>query len=110
MSKINPDCFIHLGTENPSYREINQKDFYKINLKNTKNLIKYFSENTNRNKLILIGSSQMFDTKNKIVKDTTKFSSSNSYSKFRIHSFKIMKSFKKKFNSNIVMAPIIPNT
>lgn len=104
LDKINPNCFIHLGTENPSYREINQKDFYKINLKNTKNLIKYFSENTNRNKLILIGSSQMFDTKNKIVKDTSKFSSSNSYSKFRIHSFKIMKSFKKKFNSNIVMA------
>ena len=55
LEKINPICVIHLGTENPNYIELKRKkDFYKNNLKATKNLIKYFSLNKPKKKLILI--------------------------------------------------------
>ena len=40
IKKVKPHALLHLGTENPNYLELKKKkDFYKKNLKTTKNLI-----------------------------------------------------------------------
>ena len=105
LDKINPSCVIHLGTENPNYIELKRKkDFYKINLKATKNLIKYFSIKQPHKKLILVGTSQMYGKFKKIVDLNSKFNPMNSYAKFRVESFKYMLNNKKKYNSNMTTA------
>ena len=104
LDKIDPACLIHLGAENPNVNELNKKDFYKKNLKITKNLIEYFSKKKPKNKLILIGSSQMFNQKRKVINVKTNFNPINSYAKFRTKSFNCMIKYKKKYKSNIVMA------
>ena len=66
LDKINPLSLIHLGTQNPNYIELKKKkDFYKNNLKATKNLIKYFSLNQPNKKLVLIHISNVWKIKNK---------------------------------------------
>ena len=105
LKKINPLCVIHLGAENPNYKELKRiKNFYKDNLKVTKNLIKYFSLNQPRKKLILIGTSQMYGKFKKIVNLESKFHPNNSYAKFRIESFRHMLNNKKKYNLNMTTA------
>ena len=105
LETINPLCVIHLGTQNPNYIELKRKkDFYKNNLKATKNLIKYFSLNQPNKKLILIGTSQMYGKFKKKADLKSKFDPVNSYAKFRVESFKYMLSSKKKYNSNMTTA------
>ena len=105
LDKINPSCVIHLGTENPNYVELQKKmDFYKKNLKATKNLINYFSLKTNDKKLILIGSSQMYSKSKATVNLNSKFDPVNSYANFRVESFKYMIKKKKKYKLNMTTA------
>ena len=105
LDKINPICVIHLGTENPNYIELkNKKDFYKNNLKATKNLINYFSLNQPSKKLILVGTSQMYKKTSRIVNLKSKFNPNNSYANFRVESFKYMLNKKKKYKSNMTTA------
>ena len=105
LEKINPICVIHLGTENPNYIELKRKkDFYKNNLKATKNLIKYFSLNKPKKKLILIGTSQMYGKLIKLADLKSKFDPINSYAKFRVESYKYMLNNKKKYQSKMTTA------
>ena len=105
LEKINPICVIHLGTENPNYIELKRKkDFYKNNLKATKNLIKYFSLNKPKKKLILIGTSQMYGKLRKLADLKSKFDPINSYAKFRVESYKYMLNNKKKYQSKMTTA------
>ena len=98
------DTLIHLGTENPNYLELKRKkDFYKKNLKATKNLIDYFVGKKEK-KLILVGTSQMYGKNIKKVNLNSKFNPKNSYAKFRVESYYYMKKKKAKKNTNISMA------
>jgi GDPmannose 4,6-dehydratase len=104
LDKVNPISLIHLGTENPNYIELKiKKDFYGKNLKASKNLIKYFSQHKVKKKLILVGTSQMYGTLEK-VNLKSKFNPLNSYARFRLESYKDMSKNKRKYNLNIVMA------
>ena len=72
LTKVDPLCLIHLGSENPNYKELKKKkDFYRNNLIVTKNLIKYFSLNHIDKKLILVGTSQMYKKSTQIFKAAT---------------------------------------
>lgn len=102
LDKINPFCVVHLGASNPNYLEV-KKNFYKDNINITKNLIDYFKKKNFGNKLILVGSSQMYNN-NKKINIYSKFKPINSYSKFREDSYKYMLKIKKKFDLNMVMA------
>ena len=104
LDKIDPFSLIHFGSDNPDYKELKKKDFYKNNLKSTKNLIKYFSLQKPNRKLILIGSSQMYKKSKKIVNLKSNFDPSDSYTKFRVESYKDMLNKKKIYKSNIITA------
>ena len=96
LDNSKPHALIHLGTENPNYLELKQKkNFFKKNLKATKNLINYFTGKKNK-KLILIGSSQMYGKNLKRVNLNSSFNPANSYAKFRVESYYYM--LKKKKN------------
>ena len=79
-------------------------DFYKNNLKATKNLIKYFSLKKSKKKLILVGTSQMYSKSKKTVNLNSKFNPTNSYANFRVESFKYMLKEKKTHNLNMTTA------
>jgi len=81
-----------------------KKDFYKKNLKTTKNLIDYFSKYFPNKKLILIGSSQMYGPSSKKVNLNSEFNSGNSYARFRVESYNYMVKRKKIDNSKMVTA------
>ena len=105
IKKVKPHAFLHLGTENPNYLELKKKkDFYKKNLKTTKNLIDYFSKYCPNKKLILIGSSQMYDSSSKKVNLNSEFNPGNSYARFRVESYNYMVKRKKIDNSKMVTA------
>ena len=94
---------MHLGSENPNFHQRNEKKFYKLNFRITKNLIDYFSMNIKK-KLIIIGSSQMYSGNIKKINLKTLFKPKNHYAKFRSDSFKYMLEAKRKYKCNIVMA------
>ena len=105
IKKVKPHALIHLGTENPNYLELKKKkDFYKKNLKTTKNLIDYFSKYFPNKKLILIGSSQMYGPSSKKVNLNSEFNPGNSYARFRVESYNYMVKRKKIDNSKMVTA------
>ena len=105
IKKVKPHALLHLGTENPNYLELKKKkDFYKKNLKTTKNLIDYFSKYFPNKKLILIGSSQMYGPSSKKVNLNSEFNSGNSYARFRVESYNYMVKRKKIDNSKMVTA------
>jgi len=109
LSKFLDRCklksLIHLGTENPNYLELKKKvDFYRKNLTATKNLIDYFSKRQINQKLILIGSSQMYGNKKKKVNLNSRFKPINSYAKFRVEAYNYMLKSKRKYKSNMVTA------
>ncbi len=109
LSKFLDNCklksLIHLGTENPNYLELKKKvDFYKKNLKVTKNLIDYFSKRQVDKRLILIGSSQMYGNKKKKVNLNSRFKPINSYAKFRVEAYNYMLKSKRKYKSNMMTA------
>lgn len=105
IKKVKPHALLHLGTENPNYLELKKKkDFYKKNLKTTKNLIDYFSKYFPNKKLILIGSSQMYGPSSKKVNLNSEFNPGNSYARFRVESYNYMVKRKKIDNSKMVTA------
>ena len=105
IKKVKPHALLHLGTENPNYLELKKKkDFYKKNLKSTKNLIDYFSKYLPNKKLILIGSSQMYGPSSKKVNLNSEFNPGNSYARFRVESYNYMVKRKKIDNSKMVTA------
>ncbi len=105
LKKVKPHALLHLGTENPNYLELKKKkDFYKKNLKTTKNLIDYFSKYFPNKKLILIGSSQMYGPSSKKVNLNSEFNPGNSYARFRVESYNYMVKRKKIDNSKMVTA------
>ena len=105
IKKVKPHALLHLGTENPNYLELKKKkDFYKKNLKTTKNLIDYFSKYFPNKKLILIGSSQMYGLSSKKVNLNSEFNPGNSYARFRVESYNYMVKRKKIDNSKMVTA------
>ena len=66
FNKIKPDCIVHFGCKNPSYKELGKKnDFFHNNFKAIKNLSKYIITNNKKIKLIFPGSSQMYGNKKK---------------------------------------------
>tara|TARA_Y100000590_G_scaffold417832_1_gene517946 strand:- start:2189 stop:3097 length:909 start_codon:yes stop_codon:yes gene_type:complete len=101
---INPDIFIHLGTDNPNFLETKKKYSNKKNFKITKNIIDFFSINKVKTKIILIGSSQMYKKNSLKINVNTNFKPQNSYAKFRIKSHKYMMKCKKRFNLNATTA------
>jgi GDPmannose 4,6-dehydratase len=103
IASFKPIAFVHLGSSNPNYKEIRNKDYYNINYSITKNLINCFAKLT-KCKLILIGSSQMYSSKKNNINLYSRFKYNNSYANFRIDSYKYMKKIKNKFNSNMTMA------
>ena len=105
IKKVKPHALLHLGTENPNYLDLKKKkDFYKKNLKTTKNLIDYFSKYFPNKKLILIGSSQMYGPSSKKVNLNSEFNPGNSYARFRVESYNYMVKRKKIDNSKMVTA------
>ena len=105
IKKVKPHALLHLGTENPNYLELKKKkDFYKKNLKTTKNLIDYFSKYFPNKKLILIGSSQMYGPSSKRVNLNSEFNPGNSYARFRVESYNYMVKRKKIDNSKMITA------
>ena len=104
IKDINPKIFIHLGTNNPNFIESKKKYSFKKNLKIIKNIINFFSTNTIKTKIILIGSSQMYQKNDLKINTNTKFKPQNSFAKFRIQSYKYKIKKKKKFNLNATMA------
>jgi len=103
LSQIDPEYLVHLGSENPSFHQRNEKKFYELNFRIIKNLIDYFSMNIKK-KLIIIGSSQMYSGNIKKINLKTLFKPKNHYAKFRSDSFKYMLEAKRKYKCNIVMA------
>ena len=103
LSQIDPEYLVHLGSENPNFHQRNEKKFYELNFRITKNLIDYFSMNIKK-KLIIIGSSQMYSGNIKKINLKTLFKPKNHYAKFRSDSFKYMLEAKRKYKCNIVMA------
>ena len=103
LSQIDPEYLVHLGSENPNFHQRNEKKFYELNFRITKNLIDYFSMNIKK-KLIIIGSSQMYSGNIKKINLKTPFKPKNHYAKFRSDSFKYMLEAKRKYKCNIVMA------
>jgi len=104
INDINPDIFIHLGTDNPNFLETKKNYSLKKNFNITKNIVDFFSINKIKTKIILIGSSQMYKKNGLKINSNTKFKPQNSYAKFRIKSYKYMIKSKKKFHLNATMA------
>ena len=99
FNKIKPDCIIHFGCKNPSYKELKKKkNFFHNNLKAIKNLANYIILNNKKIKLIFPGSSQMYGNKKVIVSENQKFSPNNSYAKFRVSGHKYLMKRKKKYD------------
>ena len=103
IKKINPDIFIHLGSDNPNFLE-KKKYLFNKNYKIFKNVLDFFSTYKKKTKIILIGSSQMYRNKGLKINISTKFKPQNSYSKFRVKSFNYMLKSKKKNNLNATTA------
>ena len=99
LKKINPDIFIHLGTDNPNFLQ-KKKYLFNKNYKILKNILDFFSNYKKKTKIILIGSSQMYRSKDLKININTKFKPQNSYAKFRVKSFNYMLKNKKKNNLN----------
>ena len=103
IKKINPNIFIHLGRANPNFKELKKK-YDDKNYHISENILKHFSINNKKTKIILVGSAQMYKEIGSEVDINTKFNPQNAYAKFNIESFLYMKKIKKKFDLNISMA------
>ena len=104
IKKINPDIFIHLGTDNPNLKESRNRYPFKKNYGIVKNIIDFFYKNKKKTKVILIGTSQMYSKKEDTINIETKFNPQNLYGEFRVKSFDYMKKNKSKYNLHATMA------
>ena len=103
LNEIDPDIFIHLGTDNPNFFETKEYSSNK-NYTIIKNILDFFSIYKKKTKIILIGSSQMYKEKNLKINLNTNFIPQNSYARFRVKSYKYMIKIKKKNAINASMA------
>jgi len=95
LSKLDPDIFIHLGADNPNFLET-KKYLFEKNYLIAKNILDFFSAYKKKTKIILIGSSQMYNKNNLKIDLNTNFKPQNAYAKFRVRSYKYMLKMKKK--------------
>ena len=93
LKKYNPSKVVHLGSENPSYINKNDKNFfYKKNYNSTKNLIDCINHFNPKIHFIFASSSNIF-----LKKKTTRYTENDSlyendnYSKFRIKIYNYLK-------------------
>ena len=103
LNKIEPDIFIHLGTDNPNFLETKKYSFNK-NYLVIKNILNFFSTYKKKTKIILIGSSQMYSKNNLKISLNTNFKPQNPYAKLRVKSFRYMQKIKKKNSIRASMA------
>jgi GDPmannose 4,6-dehydratase len=103
LSKIEPDIFIHLGTDNPNFLDT-KKYLFNKNYLIVKNILDFFSTYKKKTKIILIGSSQMYNKNNLKINLNTNFEPQNAYAKFRVKSYNYMQKIKKKNSIKASMA------
>jgi GDPmannose 4,6-dehydratase len=103
LNKINPDIFIHFGTDNPNFLET-KKYLFNKNYLIIKNILNFFSTYEKKTKIILIGSSQMYNKNNLKINLNTDFEPQNVYAKFRVKSYNYMQTIKKKNSIKASMA------
>jgi len=103
LSKIEPDIFIHLGTDNPNFLDT-KKYLFNKNYLIVKNILDFFSTYKKKTKIILIGSSQMYNKNNLKINLNTNFEPQNTYAKFRVKSYNYMQKIKKKNSIKASMA------
>ncbi len=99
LTEINPDIIIHLAANNVGAKD--NKGFNKFYLKNLLcffylffNYLLFFK----KTKFLFAGSSMMYGEKNAKISEKTNFNSKSLYGTYKVHSFYIMRVFKKIFN------------
>jgi|TARA_B110000003_G_scaffold275663_1_gene318953 GDP-D-mannose dehydratase len=103
LNKIQPDILIHLGTDNPNFLE-QKKYLFNKNYLIVKNILDFFSTYKKKTKIILIGSSQMYNKNNLKINLNTNFKPQNAYARFRVKSYNYMQKIKKKNSIKASMA------
>jgi len=103
LNKIEPDIFIHLGTDNPNFLET-KKYLFDENYLIVKNILNFFSTYKKKTKIILIGSSQMYNKNILQINLNTNFKPQNAYARFRVKSYNYMQKIKKKNSIKASMA------
>lgn len=107
LSRVKPDVVVHFGSSNPSYYELNKnKDFYKKNFQESKNLIDALISEKKDVKFIFANSAQIIANKNtkKKINEKNRFDYNSSYTKFRLNIFKYL---EKKKNSKFRFSNLI---
>jgi len=89
------DVILHLASNNPSYGQNSYKDHYLNNINASKNLIEISAKTQKKIKIIFCSSSRVFQKKNGIVNEKSKFLSRDHYSRFRIEINKILNTMVK---------------
>lgn len=102
IDKINPSGIIHLASKNETAhnKKLKFKDHYFNNYQITKNLLNSVAIYSKKTKFIFAGSSQMYGRKSGVVTEKSKFKPNCHYSKYKVDSYNLIKSYKKKFNLN----------
>ena len=107
IKRIKPSATIHLGSDNPSFKELKQrKDFLKKNFQSTKNLINALLKINLKTYFLFPNTSQIYlNKKHKIVNEKSISSSTNNYANFRIKTLKYLEKVKNnKFSyTNIIL-------
>lgn len=106
FKKTKPDIILHLAANNPSFKEKDNKIFFKENFLATKNIFQATFESNKKAKFIFCSSSQIFKKKRGVVNEKSKLISKTDYTKFRIKSDLMMLKYKKKENiyyTNVIL-------
>lgn len=104
LDNIKPDIIVHLGSNNPSFRQNFKKNDYIKNLNFTKKLIDYLIKNK-KIKFIFPSSSQIYKLSKKKINEKSVSKVFSYYSKFRIYSSNYLLKVKKihKLNASVVI-------
>jgi len=107
IKNINPSTIVHFGSDNPSYLDLKTKDFLTNNILSTKNLIDAIIKTNLKINFIFANTSQIYlNKKNKIINESSKISTPNIYTKFRVKIINYLKEKKKNKNfkySNLIL-------
>ena len=99
LDNIKPDVIVHLGSNNPSFKQKFRKIDYKRNSEFTKTLINYSIE-YKKTKFIFPSSSQIFRHSKKKINEKSVYKANSYYTKFRINLTNHLLKVKKKYNLN----------
>ena len=99
LDNIKPDVIVHLGSNNPSFKQKFKKIDYKRNSEFTKKLINYLIE-YKKTKFIFPSSSQIFKYSKKKINEKSVYKVSSYYTKFIINLTNHLLKIKKKYNLN----------